>query len=105
VTVTYRFVQHEHVLMHTGAGARWMFDHGRERAGVNLLYGLDVFPIEPVHLFASLEGGTLGNASLWRARAGVGVTWAHAELFAGYDCLRIGSVSLQGPFVGLRLWF
>jgi hypothetical protein len=105
LTVTYRFVQNEHVLMHTGAGMRWMFDHGRERAGVNFLYSVDVFPVEPVHLFASLEGGTLGNASLWRARAGVGVNWTHAELFAGYDCLRIGSVSLQGPFVGLRLWF
>jgi hypothetical protein len=27
------------------------------------------------------------------------------EVFTGYDFLRIGSVNLQGPLLGLRLWF
>jgi hypothetical protein len=105
ITATYRFVQHEHVQMHAGLGVRWLFERGDDPTGVNVLYGLDVFPVEPVHLFASAEGGTLGDAGLWRLRAGAGVTWGHAELYAGYDYLRIGSVGLYGPFVGLRLWY
>jgi hypothetical protein len=105
VTATYRFVQHEHVQMHAGLGVRWLIDRGKDPAGVNVLYGLDVFPVEPVHLFASAEAGTLGDAGLWRLRGGAGVTWGHAEVYAGYDYLRIGSVGLFGPFVGLRLWF
>jgi hypothetical protein len=105
LTATFRFAQGEWVQMHTGVGARFLMDHGNDRAGINFLYGLDAFPVEPLHLFGSAEVGTLGSASLWRLRGGVGVNWSHAELFAGYDCVRIGSVYLQGPFLGLRLWF
>jgi hypothetical protein len=35
----------------------------------------------------------------------VGAIWNGWELFAGYDFLRIGTVNLQGPMVGLRFWF
>jgi hypothetical protein len=27
------------------------------------------------------------------------------ELLGGYDFLRLGSADLQGPFLGVRLWF
>jgi hypothetical protein len=33
------------------------------------------------------------------------VTHKRWETFGGYDFLRIGTVNLQGPMVGLRLWF
>jgi hypothetical protein len=105
VTATYRFVQNEFLLMHTGLGGRFLIDHGRDRAGFNFLYGFDAFPVQPVHLFGSFEAGTLGSAGVLRLRGGVGVNWGFAELFAGYDYLRIGGVSLQGPMAGLRLWF
>ena len=105
VTATFRFVQSESLLMHTGLGARFLVDGGRDRAGVNFLYGFDAFPAEPVHLFGSFEAGTLGSAGVYRVRAGAGVTWTFAELFAGYDFVRIGGVNLQGPMVGLRVWF
>jgi hypothetical protein len=47
----------------------------------------------------------LSAATVWRVRGGIGANWKYAELFAGYDCVNIGGVALQGPFVGLRLWY
>ena len=105
LTATFRFVQNEWLVMHTGVGARFLVDSGRDRAGVNFLYGFDAFPIKPVHLFGSAEAGTLRHAEVYRLRGGVGVNWSHGELFAGYDFVRIGGVNLQGPMIGLRLWF
>jgi hypothetical protein len=105
VTATYRFVQCDWLMMHTGLGARFLVDSGRDRAGVNFLYGFDAFPVKPVHLFGSFEAGTLRHADVYRARGGVGFNWSHGEVFAGYDFVRIGGVNLQGPMVGLRLWF
>lgn len=104
-TPTLRFAQNEWLMMHAGAGLRLMIDRVSDRGGVNFFYGFDAFPIKPLHLFGSFEGGTLGHTDLWRLHGGVGVNWTHAELFAGYDFLRIGGVNLQGPMVGLRLWF
>jgi hypothetical protein len=105
LTATYRFVQNEWLLMHTGLGARFLLDAGHDRGGLNFLYGFDAFPVQPVHLFGSFEAGTLGSAGLVRLRGGVGVNCSHAELFAGYDFVRIGGLNLQGPMVGLRVWF
>jgi hypothetical protein len=105
LTPTFRFVQNEWLMMQTGLGLRFMFDRERDHTGVNFLYSIDAFPIKPLHLFGSFEAGTLGHADLYRLRGGVGVNWTHAELFAGYDFLRIGGVNLQGPMMGLRLWF
>jgi hypothetical protein len=105
VTATYRFVQNESLLMHTGLGARFLIDHGHDRGGFNFLYGFDAFPVQPVHLFGSFEAGTLGHAGVCRLRGGIGFHWSFAELFAGYDFVRIGGVNLQGPMAGLRVWF
>ena len=104
-TATFRFVQHERVQMHTGLGGRFLLDRGHTRSGVNFLYGLDLFPLKPVHTFASIEAGTLGDATIYRLHGGAGALWKHGELLAGYDYFNIGGVALHGPFVGLRLWF
>lgn len=105
ITGTYRFAQNEWIEMHTGLGARLLLDQGGSRGGINFLYGFDYFPIEPAHVFASFEAGTLGTAGLIRFHGGIGLHWKHGEAFAGYDYLRIGGATLQGPFIGLRLWF
>jgi len=101
----YRFVQNEQLQMYTGLGARFLLDDGRDRAGINFLYGFDAFPVEPVHLFGSFEAGNLRRAGVWRVQGGIGFNWQQAELFAGYDYLYIGGVELKGLFVGLRMWF
>jgi hypothetical protein len=110
-TVTYRLAEETgtdrlpELQIHLGAGVRWLFDGGETRAGLNLYSGFDLFPKRPVHVFGSLEAGTLGAAGLYRAHGGVGWHWSRAELFAGYDYLYIGGTRLQGPFAGVRLWF
>ena len=105
VTGTFRFLQTEQTEMHVGGGARFLVDAERIRAGYNLLCSLDVYPARPMHLFGSVEGGSLGNAAVWRLRGGAGWSWDWAEVFAGYDYLNVGGAVLNGPFVGLRLWF
>jgi hypothetical protein len=105
VTGTYRVAQAEGLHVYVGFGARFLMDRGRDWAGVNFLAGFDGFPGKPVHLFGSAEGGTLGHAGLWRLRGGAGYMWGRAELFAGYDWLRIGQAELHGPFAGVRVWY
>jgi hypothetical protein len=105
VTGTFRFVQNEGILMTTGLGARFSLDHGHDHGGFNFLYGVDLFPAKPVHVFGDLDAGTLGSAGFLRLRGGVGINWTRIEMFAGYDFMRVGGVNLQGPMAGLRLWF
>jgi hypothetical protein len=105
ITATFRFVQHERIQMHTGLGARLLFDRASTAAGWNALYGFDAFPVQPLHLYGSVEGGTLGDAAVVRLRGGAGLLWKHGEIHAGFDWLRIGRTSLYGPYVGLRVWF
>ena len=105
INLTVRFAQAEWVQMYTGLGARGMFDSDKTRGGVNFQYGADFFPADPVVVSTLFEMGNLDRAFVMRVRGSVGIQLRHAELFAGYDWLRIGSVDLHGPMVGLRLWF
>lgn len=105
LNLTLRIAQTDWLEMHAGAGARGMFDRYRTRGGVNFLYGADIFPIDPVVISSLVEVGNLNEALVLRLRASVGIQLRHAEIFAGYDWLRVGSVDLRGPMVGVRLWF
>ena len=103
--LTWRVTQSERLLMHVGAGLRtWTFD-GETDPGVNVLYRADVFPVNQLHLSALVECGNLRSAFLVHWQFQAGFTFGHGEVFAGYDFLRIGTVNLQGPSAGVRLWF
>lgn len=103
--LTWRVTQSQCLLMHLGAGLRtWTFD-GQTDPGVNLLYRADVFPVNQLHLSAIFEIGNLRSVLVLHGQIHAGFTFAHGEVFAGYDFLRIGTVNLQGPAVGVRLWF
>jgi hypothetical protein len=91
--------------MHAGLGARLLTDRLDTRAGINGLYGIDLFPLQPWILSASVELGTLDDAFVVHARATIGATFRRWEFYGGYDFQRIGSVNLQGPMLGLRVWF
>lgn len=103
--LTFRFAQHEMVEMYTGLGFRSYDDGTDTRFGFNFTYGAEVFFQPPWVLSTTLDAGTLGEAGVFHARAALGAVWHRLELFGGYDFLRIGSVSLQGPLLGIRLWF
>ena len=105
LTGTFRFVQTDRFQMHTGLGVRFLVDRGRDHAGVNFLYGFDLFPARPWHVGADAEAGTLGHANFVRLRGGTGVVWRNLEFGGGYDWFHIGGVNLHGPYTSLRLWF
>jgi hypothetical protein len=100
-----RFAENAFAAMYSGAGFRTLIDRSANDFGFNFVYGFDWFPMRPIVVGASLEAGTLGAASVFHTRATVGAVYRRWELYGGYDFLRIGSVNLQGPMVGLRLWF
>jgi hypothetical protein len=100
----FRFAQSERVVMHAGLGFRMLSDSSRDRYGVNFAYGADFFPVRPLVLSPALDVGNVGSLLVLHGRATAGLVWGRWEVFAGYDFLRIGSVNLQGPLVGLRLW-
>jgi hypothetical protein len=105
LNLTFRFAQHENAQFRAGLGARLMSDaHGTDW-GFNFTYGADVYPIKPLVLSATLDAGTLGRAGVFRGQASVGVLFRRWEIYTGYDYLRIGSTALQGPTLGLRMWF
>jgi hypothetical protein len=104
-SLTYRFAQHEQLHMYTGLGFRVLTDRSVTDWGVNFLYGLDFFPAKPVVISALFDAGNVGSAGVVHARGTLGVVKNHFEFFGGYDFIRIGSVNVQGPMLGLRLWF
>jgi hypothetical protein len=82
-----------------------MSDPAQTRWGFNFTYGADFFPVRPLVLSTALDVGDLGWAAVVHGRGTVGLIHRGGEVFAGYDFLRIGSVNLQGPVLGLRFWF
>lgn len=100
-----RFAQSERMQWRFGAGVNWLADHGAGRAGFNLTYGFDFFPVRPLVASTELDWGQVGHASLFRFRTTGGVVWRHIETYTGYEYLDIGSTQLNGLIGGLRLWY
>src|SRR5262249_14468895 len=105
MNLTYRFAQHEKIQFYAGIGARVLTDPCTTNWGANVLYGFDLFPRKPWIVSALVDGGNLGSAGVIHTRVTAGVAIRHFELIGGYDFMRIGSVNIQGPTAGLRLWF
>lgn len=105
VNVLYRFAQSNKTQFRAGVGTRFLSDQTRTDWGVNFVYGFESFPRQPYSLGAQIETGTLGSAWVFRATGRVGLVWKYSEVYVGYDYLQIGNTVLQGPMVGLRLWF
>jgi hypothetical protein len=105
LNLTYRFAQHEMALFYAGVGFRALADSSTSRFGFNFLYGADFFPVWPFVVSTSFDLGDLGSAFVVHGRGTAGVVWRNWELFGGYDFLRVGSVNLQGPLLGVRFWF
>ena len=103
--LTFRFAQGERAQFHTGIGMRFLFDSDATHTGFNLLYSADFFPRKPWTASAVFDLGNVGSAFILHGRATIGATWQHFDLYAGYDFMRIGSVSIQGPMLGLRFWY
>jgi len=100
-----RFAQSSTVQFRAGLGARVMLDARGTDPGFNFTYGFDLFPVDPLVISAALDLGNLGFAGYFQGRFTLGVTLLGGELFAGWDHIQIGRVSLTGPVAGARFWF
>jgi hypothetical protein len=103
--VTYRFAQHPRAQMRVGVGLNWLNDASRTDFGFNCTYGGDFFPAKPWVLSAEIDGGTLGDAGLFRFRTTAGVLLDRFETYVGYEYLDIGSTRCNFLIAGLRVWF
>lgn len=66
--------------------------------------GLRLFPVRPLLVNTRLDFGSLGEASVLRARVELGAILRCFELYGGYDYFAIGDVKFHGPLAGLRFW-
>ncbi len=105
VNVTYLFLRDPSFQIRAGVGMRLLADRSTTDLGVNFLIGADLYPCKPIVLSAVMDAGTLGKAGVFHTQGSLGFLYKRWELYTGYDYLRIGSTSLQGPILGLRLWF
>jgi hypothetical protein len=105
LNVTYLFIQEEQLQVRAGLGARMLFDHYTTDFGFNFTCGADVYPCKPLVFSTTIDAGTLGSAGVFRVQGSIGFLHKRWEIYTGYDYLRIGSTALQGPILGLRLWF
>jgi hypothetical protein len=101
----FRFAQSPKVEMRTGVGFNWLTDDIGSEFGFNFTYGGDWYPINPLIVSSELDWGQVGHASLFHARATVGVQYHRGELYVGYDYLDVGNAQLDSWVTGLRFWF
>ena len=102
--VTYRVAQNNWLEMYAGMGLREQLDR-YDLFGFNFIYRADFYPCRPLHIDATFAVGNLDRALVLEGHLAVGAVYKHCECLAGYNILQIGNATLQGPFLGLRLWF
>jgi len=101
----YRIAETDTALLRAGIGAAWFGDAYDTDFGVNFTLRGDFTPADPLVFSGELDLGTLGDAQHLHAAGSVGVMLGRAEVYGGYDYRRIGDVEIEGPMVGLRVWF
>jgi hypothetical protein len=104
LNVLYRVFETDRTQWRLGIGMNWLGD-GDTDLGLNFTLRSDWQPCWPIVLSGEVDYGTLGHASTFHGNAGVGVMVHRCEVFMGYDYRRFESVELEGPLIGLRVWF
>ena len=115
---TWALVMRPRVLWRAGVGVAYLTHPevlGIPRLPANFAFdvtsSLDVFPFEPMIVSGQVDYGMFDTydhhlLGMVHARGTVGVMLPrHVELYAAYDYRRMGKVTLQGPMLGVRLWF
>lgn len=105
VNVTYTWAWIPWWELRVGAGCRLATDNRQTDLGFNVHLGSDFYPIRPWVMSWSADFGNVGSAGVSHFRGTLGVMVRGVEIFTGYDFLRIEDTRLQGPLVGVRLWF
>jgi hypothetical protein len=56
-------------------------------------------------LHSVLTYGNVNDAKVLTMRGTLGVIWNRYEIYGGWQSTSIGSVNLDGPTAGVRVWF
>lgn len=105
LNLLYRIVETDRALVRAGVGVGWLDDQHGTDAGLNLTLQSDLLLSRNWVGSAELDFGTLGDAQTLHAAGTVGRRFGRCEVYGGYDYRRVGAVDLQGPTVGLRVWW
>lgn len=101
----YRVHESDHALVRLGVGVGWLGDAIGTEAGINFTAQADYALGNRWMASADFDIGTLGDTDTLHASGTVGKMLGPLEIYGGYDYRRIGDVKLQGPMVGVRLWW
>ena len=105
VNVLFRVAQAENYLIRAGLGVNILGDAYGSDAGFNVTAKADLFPIKPLIISGELDVGTIGDAELFHVAGRAGFAFNRFEIFGGYDYRTIGGIPLQGPMMGIQVWF
>ena len=103
--VLYRIAESDRALVRAGLGAAWFGDRYDTDFGINFTLKANLAPSDPIVLSGELDLGTLGDAQHVHAAGTIGVMLDRCEIYGGYDYRRIGDVEIEGPMMGVRVWF
>ena len=105
VNLVYRFAQSQSTQFRAGVGVNWLHDSVTTGAGFNLTYGVDLFPLKPLHVAAEIDWGGLGHTHLFHGRVTTGLILRNFEIYTGYDYLSVGQPEFHSLIVGTSIWF
>jgi hypothetical protein len=103
--LVFRFAQNKYMQWRTGLGIAWFDDGAGTDTGFNFTYGADFFPCRPLVVSGAIDWGTLGEEERFHGRITAGVLLERVEFFVGYDFLKVGSTEIEGPTIGMQVWF
>ncbi len=103
---TYSFGVSELARFSVGAGLRgFKFAGGESSTGVTFRYGVELFPVKPLRVWAMGEAGANSGEFSGEIDVGAGILINRVELFAGYRGVRFVGLNFAGPVVGVAAWF
>jgi hypothetical protein len=90
----------------TGIGFRHLrFAAGDHSYGWTLRYGMELFPVNGLHVWTMGELGANSGEFTAEWEVAAGYMLNRVELFAGYRLFRVVGVNFAGPEAGMAVWF
>ena len=103
--VTMRWIESPEWVLRTGIGVNLLVDRFGTEADYNLTLSSDFFPVKPCIISFELDHGEIGSTHQTHLLSTIGLNYKRAEILTGYEYRKIGRTEIQGPLLGMRLWW